>query len=131
MANQTELNQVSFQESDSASETCKGRINFGRHYGQLLFAHHHLHNKRSLSHPGATETLSCSFTLPPVSGPPMIITCPTMTATADDNGNLSATSPPIFWLVSGCMQQAFSLSNGTATLTTPDNEVATPMRRQM
>jgi len=26
MANQTELNQVFFQESDSAGETCKGRI---------------------------------------------------------------------------------------------------------
>ena len=75
--------------------------------------------------PGDTETLSCSFTLTPVSGPPMTVTCPTVTATADDNGNLNATSGPIFWLGSGCMTQAFSLSNGTATLTAPNGDVGT------
>ena len=75
--------------------------------------------------PGDSETLNCSFTLTPLSGAPMTITCPTAMATADSNGNMSATSGPIFWLGSGCMTQAFSLSEGSATLVAPNGDTST------
>jgi hypothetical protein len=75
--------------------------------------------------PGDTETLTCTFTLTPAFGSPMTINCPTAFATADNNGNMSATSGPIFWLGSGCMTQAFTLSEGTATLVAPNGDTST------
>jgi hypothetical protein len=72
--------------------------------------------------PGDTEILTCTFTLTPISGPPMTITCPTLTAVADTEGNLNAKSGPNMWLGSGCMTQGFTLSNGTATLVSPEGD---------
>ena len=72
--------------------------------------------------PGDLETLTCSFTLQPDSGPAMTISCPTLTATADNNGNMSVTSGPIPWMGSGCMNQNFTLGPGTATLTAPNGD---------
>jgi hypothetical protein len=70
---------------------------------------------------GDLEHYDCSFTLTPASGPAMTITCPTVTAVADSNGNATATTGPVTW-PGGCMIQGFTLGNGTATMTTPAGE---------
>lgn len=81
-------------------------------------------NDMSLT-PGDTETLTCSFTLQPDSGPPMTINCGTLTATADNNGNMTATFGPFAWMGSGCMNQNFTLGPGTATLMAPNGDTST------